>query len=163
MNQLELEQLLQPAIGYFELDMYEEANEEIDAMPLEVKTERSVLELQLRICEKTSSWQRMREIAGMLTKEWPDDSQHWIWLAYATRRCCSIAEAELILLEAEKIHPKEPLIHYNLACYAAQTGDMGAALALFNCAEVLDPKIAWMALEDPDLQPFWASCAEDYI
>ena len=125
-------------------------------MPMEVKTERSVLELQLRICEKTSSWQRMREIAGMLTKEWPDDSQHWISLAFATRRCRSITEAELILLKAAKLHPKESMIHFNLACYAAQAGELTAARERLAHAEMLDPAARMMALNDPDLEPLWA-------
>ena len=56
----ELEQLVQPAIGYLQLGMLEEANEEI-------------------------------------------------------------------LLTAVELHPNEPMIHFNLACYAAQTGQLTAA------------------------------------
>ena len=63
----------------------------------------------------------------------------------------------MILLKAVELHPEEPMIPYNLACYAAQTGDLGAALAWFNCAEVLNPRIGNMALEDPDLAPMWAN------
>ena len=156
MNLSKIEQLLQPAIGYFQLGMMEEANEEIAALQPEAKSERIVLTLQVDIYGGSSSWQRMREVAGFLTHEWPDDSQHWISLAYATRRCRSIMEAEVILLKAAELHPKEPMIHFNLACYAAQTGELVTARERLAQAEMLDPSIRMMALEDPDLEPLWA-------
>jgi predicted Zn-dependent protease len=150
-----LEQCLQPAIGYLQLGMMEEANEVIEALPHEAKTEKIVLELQVEIYGRTASWQQMREVAGFLAHEWPEDSQHWISLAYATRRCRSIAEAELILLQAVKLHPREPMIHFNLACYAAQTGELAAARERLAQAEMLYPSARVMALKDPDLKPLW--------
>ncbi len=156
MNLSNLQQLLQPAIGYLQLGLMQDASEEIEALPLEVKKEKIVLALQVDIYSGMSSWQHMREVAGLLTHEWPDDSQHWISLAYATRRCRSIAEAELILLKAVKLHPKEPMIHFNLACYAAQSGELAAARKRLAHAEMLDPGARMMALKDPDLEPLWA-------
>ena len=156
MDLSELERLLQPAIGYLQLGMVEEANEEIETLPPETKNEKIVLELQVNIYGGTSSWQRMREVAGFLVHEWPDDSQHWISLAFATRRCRSITEAELILLKAAKLHPKESMIHFNLACYAAQAGELTAARERLAHAEMLDPAARMMALKDPDLEPLWA-------
>jgi hypothetical protein len=55
-------------------------------------------------------------------------------------------------------HPR--VIPYNLACYAAQLGDLIAArdwlAQSFNLAD--DPKQAKLAaLEDPDLAPLWAA------
>jgi predicted Zn-dependent protease len=155
-NRAELEQRLQPAIGYLQLGMMEEANEVIEALPPEVKDEKIVLGLQVDMYSRKGSWQRMREVAGFLTHEWPDDSQHWISLAYATRRCRSITEAEIILLKAAKLHPNEPMIHFNLACYAAQTGELAAARERLAYAQMLDPGIRTMALKDPDLEPLWA-------
>jgi Tfp pilus assembly protein PilF len=156
-NRAELEQRLQPAIGYLQLGMMEEANEVVEALPPEAKTEKMVLGLQVEIYRETSSWQRMREVAGFLTHEWPGDSQHWISFAYATRRCRSITEAEIILLKAVKLHPMEPMIHFNLACYAAQSGELAAARERLAQAELLDPGIRAMALNDPDLDPLWAA------
>ncbi len=152
----DLERLLQPAIGYLELGMMEEANEVIDALPPEAQSEKIVLELTVHIHGATSSWERMREAAVVLTNQWPEDSQHWISLAYATRRCRSIREAEEILLEAIKLHSKEPMIHFNLACYAAQTGELNAARQWLALAEILDSSARSMALRDPDLEPLWA-------
>ncbi len=74
MDLSELERLLQPAIGYLQLGMVEEANEEIETLPPETKNEKIVLELQVNIYGGTSSWQRMREVAGVLVHEWPDEN-----------------------------------------------------------------------------------------
>ena len=156
MNRSELEQFLQPAIGYLQLGMLEEADEVIEALPPEARSEQIVLALQVDIFGGTFSWPRMREAAGLLTHAWPENSQYWISLAYATRRCRSIAEAELILLEAVKLHPKESMIHFNLACYAAQTGELAVARERLSQAETLDPGARTMALRDPDLEPLWA-------
>ena len=135
--------------------MMEEASELIEALPPEVKTEKMVLELQVDIYCGTASWLLMREAAGLLAHEWPDDCQHWISLAYATRRCHSITEAEQILLKAVKLHPKEPMLHFNLACYAAQTGELFTARERLAQAEMLDPRTRMMALKDPDLEQLW--------
>jgi Flp pilus assembly protein TadD len=97
----------------------------------------------------------MRQVDGYLAHEWPQDSQHWIWLAYATRRCRSIGEAQLILEKAVKQHSSEALIHFNLACYAAQTGDLEAARQRLSQAITLDPGTKLLALDDPDLEPLW--------
>ena len=155
MNISELEQLVQPAIGYLQLGMIEEANEEIEALPLEAKTERVVLELQVDIFSGISSWPRMRKAAELLAHGWPDGCQNWISLAYATRRCRSITEAEEILLKAVELHPNEPMIHFNLACYAAQTGELTAARERLAQAEMLHPEARIMASKDPDLEPLW--------
>jgi predicted Zn-dependent protease len=152
-NRTELEQPIQPALGYLQLNMMEEAGEELDALPPEAKSRKIVLELQVDIHSRTSSWQRMRDAARILTNQWPEDSQHWISLAYATRRCRSIAEAETILEKAAKLHPEESMIHFNLACYAAQTGNLAAARERLAEAELLDPGAAMLALTDPDLEP----------
>jgi Tfp pilus assembly protein PilF len=151
----EMEQLLQPAMGYLQLGMFEEANDEIELLPTEAKTDRVVLGIRALIYQGTGSWQLMREVSGFLAHEWPEDSQHWIWLAYATRRCRSITEAQQILTKAARQHPAEPMIHFNLACYAAQTGDLDAARERLSQAITLDPEAKQLALDDPDLAPLW--------
>ena len=61
----------------------------------------------------------------------------------------------MILDKAVKQHPAEPMIHFNLACYAAQTGDLGMARERLSQAMTLDPGAKLLALDDPDLMPLW--------
>ena len=56
--------------------------------------------------------------------------------------------------------PKEPIISYNLSCYACQMNQLDAARVWFKRAIVIGgkkrkEKIKQMALEDSDLQPLW--------
>ena len=89
----------------------------------------------------------------------PNEAQWSISLAYATRRAESVEAAKLILLEAVERHPKEPTIHYNLACYECVLGEVEVAKARLRRAFKLEPRYRLMALEDEDLSAVWNSLA----
>jgi len=59
------------------------------------------------------------------------------------------------------LHPTDPTIQFNLACYEAQIGSLDRAKAYLKRATEIDPKFRLMALEDPDLEPLWPSLAKD--
>jgi Tfp pilus assembly protein PilF len=86
----------------------------------------------------------------------PAAAQWRISFAYATRRAESIEKAREILLSALGSHPEEPTIHYNLACYECQLGNLSAAKQRLMKATKTDQKFKLMALEDRDLEPLWA-------
>lgn len=65
------------------------------------------------------------------------------------------------MLEAVERHPKEPMLHYNLACYECQLGDVEVAKARLQHALKLEPRMRQMALEDEDLQAVWDSLGSD--
>jgi tetratricopeptide (TPR) repeat protein len=67
-----------------------------------------------------------------------------------------LAEA-VFLLDAWAKHPREPMIHYNLACYACQMGSIDEAKKYLAQAFKLAPGIRSLAFEDEDLQPLWDS------
>lgn len=73
--------------------------------------------------------------------------------AYATRRAESLTAAEKILLEAERLHPAEPTIQFNLGCYACQRGALAEARRRVARAIALDKKFIGAAASDPDLEP----------
>lgn len=83
----------------------------------------------------------------------PGQPQWWVSLAYATRRHESVEKAEEILLEARKLHPKEAIIYYNLACYACVTGRLEQARERLNTAIGMDESIRDLARNDVDLKP----------
>lgn len=148
-----LDRSLEVATGYFQLGMFEEALEELDRLPPPARTSAEATELSAAIYCEMRDWDALREMAVRLVSERPGDSQNWIWLGYATRRCRSIEEAKQVLLDALHLHETEPMIHFNLACYAAQTGELGTARERLFRAIALDPDVKQMALYDPDLEP----------
>ena len=145
------------ASGYLDLEMNDAAMDEIEGVAPGLKLCREVLTVRTEICMRAEAWEQVRVISTHLVREWPDDAQHWIWLAYGTRRSKSIGEAKDILLRAVEIHAGEPMIHFNLACYESQLGDMTAAKACLDKAIGLEPGCRLAALDDPDLLPFWDS------
>ena len=151
----DLEQLLQPAWGYFQLGMYQEANDEIETLPLVVQTASEVLGLRARIYEALGAWQLLLEVGDFLVRTWPEVSQHWLWLAYAIRACRTVGEAELLLLDSLRLHPSNATIHFYLACYMSQLGKLESALEHLTDAIDLDATVQDMY--DPDLDPLWLS------
>ena len=99
----------------------------------------------------------MQAVAKKLVDLDPADRQRSIALAYATRRADSIQAAKLILVDALEKHPSEAMIHYNLACYECQLGDIPSAKKFIERALQLNPKMGRLALDAEDLQPLWAS------
>lgn len=151
----DLPRLLLPAAGFLELGLAADAVEELDALPRAVQNRREVLALRVSAHCAAEEWGKMRRIAATLVDRWPEEASHWISHAFATRRCHDIAEAEAILLEAAVRHPSEAMIHYNLACYAAQTDRPAEALERLRRAMKIEPKVKDLALADPDLLPLW--------
>jgi hypothetical protein len=109
-------QYWQAAVGYVELGMFQEANDQLENIDPFNRAAPEVLAIRLAIYYGLKKWELMQEIAKRLAEFQPDDIQWTISLAYATRRADSIQAAEEILLNAEPKFPKEGIIKYNLAC-----------------------------------------------
>lgn len=144
---------LEAAQGYVGLAMYEDAAGELREIAPEWQQSPEVLEVWLAIQGGLRDWAAMQSLARRLAKDQPENPQWLISWAYATRRVESIEAAKPILLEALKKHPKEPLIHYNLACYECQLGDMVNARKYLEQTFKLEPKYRALAREDNDLKP----------
>jgi tetratricopeptide (TPR) repeat protein len=123
-----------------------------------------VQQVRWQICAKAERWEMATEIAKSLRDSEPDEPQHWLNFAYASRRMQDggLESARKILAKAHKLFPKEPIIAYNLACYECQLGQLKKAWKWYQTAlELGDPKaLKRMALEDDDLKPLWADIRE---
>jgi len=65
-----------------------------------------------------------------------------------------------ILALALTNHLRKAIVHYNLACYECQLGDIAAAKKYLAKTFMLDPKYRIHALEDDDLVPMWMMLGE---
>lgn len=142
---------LTAAQGYRELGMFLDANAELEKIDPDVRHLPEVLAVRIGIYSGLNKWELMQTVAKKLADHDPDDAP------YATRRAQSIEAAKLILLEAVERHPKQPMLHYNLACYECQLGDVEVAKARLAHAFKLEPKCRLMALDDEDLRTVWDS------
>ena len=101
----------------------------------------------------------MQVVAKRLAIHDPDEPQWTVSWAYATRRADSIEQARLILVNAIERMPNVAVLHFNLACYTCQLGDLEKAKAALHTAFNLEPQYRVMALDDEDLKPLWDSIA----
>jgi tetratricopeptide (TPR) repeat protein len=145
------------AVGYVELGMFQEANEQLENIDPFNRAAPEVLAVRIAVYHGLKKWELMREVAKRLVEFQPNDIQWTISLAYATRRADSIQAAKEILLNAESKFPKEAIIKYNLACYCCQLGEIEAAKKYLKKSFEIDSTGRLQALDDEDLRPLWDS------
>ncbi|MEP4077873.1 MAG: hypothetical protein ABJO14_08670 [Haloferula sp.] len=140
-----------------ELGLIPEAQEELDAIDQSL----DVVEiLRCDLFSRQSKWAELKELAERLARSSPEGSQWWISWAYAVRRLESVEDAREILIEARETHPTEPIIVYNLACYASVSGNYEEARELLDQAIDLDATCKEMAKKDDDLKPLFKEATQ---
>ena len=151
----DLESLLRAAQGYETLGLFQEAYDELEMTLPDEGNLDVVLEFKVRLLFALKSWGLAREIAQRLRKKSLKESQYVIWEAYATRRVSGLEAAHKILMEAREAHAEEEILHFNLACYAVQLGNLEEGRKHLAQAIELNEDIRLMIDDEPDLEPFW--------
>jgi tetratricopeptide (TPR) repeat protein len=152
-----IERTIQAAIGFLELGMFVEANDEIESLAPEIKTSSPVLGVRLEIYRASKKWELMEVVARELWRRHQDQPLFWNHLAFAARRSSGLEEAHRILSEALEKFPDDDLTLFNFGCYECQLGNLESAKARVGEAIKIDPKWKIRALDDPDLEPLWDS------
>lgn len=144
-------------LGWLELGNPAEAEAEWLTIAPAQREHPDVLEAEFALRAHRADWPRALVAARRLVATAPERASGWLHRAYAVRR---VAEGGLpaawdALLPAAEQFPEEPVIPYNLSCYAAQLGQLDDAWTWLRRAAKLADKgcIARMALADDDLLP----------
>ena len=156
---------LSAAIGWLELGNHVEAGEELARISAALLDHPDVLEVRWSVCAAGKSWEPALRAAELLLEKAPDRATGWIHRAYALRRVKGggLQKAWTALRPAFEKFPQESLIPYNLACYAAQFGQLEQAWEWLHKAMVAAGdvrSIKQQALSDTDLQPLWKRLQE---
>ena len=147
---------LSHARGYLALGMLTEAGAELDAIAPAEAGATEVQTLRVALLHELQDWPRLLVLARELVARQPEEPGWWVSLAFATRRVESLAQAHTILLEALGRHANEAIIHFNLGCYAAQTGALDEAARRVRHAIALSEDFREIARRDSDLEPLRA-------
>lgn len=150
---------LSAALGWLGLGNLAEAEAELAQISPEHQGHPDVLEVRWLVCAERQAWEEGLHIARALLQSAPERSSGWLHQAYAVRRVPggTVRQAWEALLPASERFPKEPIVPYNLACYACQMQDLDTARVWLKRALKTGGKerIKLMALADPDLEPLW--------
>ncbi len=150
---------LNAAIGWLGLGCAADARLELENISIEYLNHTEVLETRWLLCTEEKNWEAALEIAQAELRNAPDDCAGWLHRAYALRRSSQggLIMAWGALLPAAQKFPQEPVIAYNLACYACQLKFLDKAREWLQQAIKISSKdeIKKMSLADDDLQPLW--------
>lgn len=154
---------VEAAQGWLELGSPAEANAELARLSPETREHPAVLELRWHIGAKAKNWTRCVELSEKLIRTAPDIAVSWIHHAFGLHELKRTEEARDVLLPVATRFPSEWIIPYNLACYAAQLGQLPEArdwlAQAFRLGNV--KKIKEQAMSDPDLAPLWNQDTEE--
>jgi len=156
---------LDAAQGWLMLGNPAAADEELAKLTPASRAQAEVLEFEWSVHAAAGSWARAHEVAGQLVATAPHLPFGWIHRAYAARRMAGggLPAAWEALRPAVDRFPKDFLVPYNLACYAAQMGRLDEAwewLQKSIAAAGGAGRIKCMALADADLEPLWPKLAQ---
>jgi predicted Zn-dependent protease len=145
------------AVGYTQLGLFLEANEQLDNIDAFNRVAPEVLALRVEIYRGLEKWDLMQEIAQRLYEFSPKDVQWVVSYAYATRRADGLNAARDILEASLPKFSREPILYYNLACYDCQLERIDSAKENLKRAFQIDSRWRLEALDDKDLKPLWDS------
>jgi tetratricopeptide (TPR) repeat protein len=148
---------LDVAQGFVQLRMFLDADAALEDIDPFCRHLPELLAVRLQICEALKKWELMQVVAKMLVEYEPENFKWWISWAHSARGGESVEAARLILVNAVKQNLNHAAIHYNLARYERELGNIdGAKNCLKRCFD-LDPGWRIKALEDQDLDGLWQS------
>ena len=155
---------LDAAIGWLGLGRADDAQAELYLISVAQQQHPAVLDARWMICAREQRWNDALEIARAELAAAPDSCSGWLHQAYALRRVPGggLARAWDALLPAAEKFPKEPVVAYNLSCYACQMQQLDLARHWLHQAIQTGGQeaIKKMALADDDLRPLWAEIRE---
>ena len=150
---------LNAAIGWLGLGAAGEAGAELQLISAANQLHPDVLEARWMWCAHRQCWDEALAVAEMEIATAPDEAGGWLHRAYALRRITGggLSQAWTALLPAAEKFPGEPVIAYNLSCYACQMQQPALARQWLERAFAAGSRkaIKQMALADEDLKPLW--------
>ena len=150
---------LNAANGWLELGLRAEATAELELISPAHRQHPDVLGTRWTLLAGESRWEEALVVARTLMKAAPDRAEGWLHQAYALRRAAEggLQKAWGALLPAATKFQEEPIICFNLACYACQLGQLDEARGWLKRAMKLGgrDRVKLMALVDEDLEPLW--------
>jgi tetratricopeptide (TPR) repeat protein len=147
------ERRLEAASGYLELEMPEHALRALDEIkdPETVPFEFNWLRGEaLKVSSRFEA--ALRSYSRALAEK-PDDLGVLMGMAWCYKRTSRLSQSIAAMEQANRAHPKEPIVLYNMACYYSLAGDKVQALSWLGRALRLDHRLRDRIPEETDFDP----------
>jgi uncharacterized protein HemY len=148
---------LKAAEGWLQLGNVAEAKHELEQIHPKYHRHPAVLDVAWQVYAQEKMWDICLSLAEALVEVAPDIPSGWIHRSFTLHELKRTQEAWDRLLPVADRFQEEPIISYNLACYACQLQQVDTAREWLQKAMRAGdpPRIMEMALADPDLKPLW--------
>lgn len=144
------------AEGYLELGMPEYARREYESLNAETKQSPVGLTLLIEIHRAEGNIAEVKNLTEKLCIIDSDNVDRWIDLALMLREEDSLESAKEILLEAADRFPNTAMVHFHLARFECNLGNLALAKEHLGRSKKLCPVCRVLALTDEaDLLPIW--------
>lgn len=150
-----LERPLMAAEGYLYLGMPKEAQRELDTISAERQDNAAVIRSRIRILFHLKRWKQAERLAVKGLRLHPEENEFMVQRAFALHQQAKGPEAVQVILDAPEWIRRTGILHYNLACYEAQLGDISTARQCIRVAFEMNSSFKKNAKRDPDLQRLW--------
>lgn len=151
----DVEKALRAADGYLYLGMPGEALGEIENLDPVEQSESPVMRAQVRVLLHLRKWRQAEELSEFGTTIYPEENEFMVQRAFALHQQKRGGDAVNVLMSAPEWIRRTGILHYNLACYEAQLGDISTARKCIHTAFELNAAFKKNARKDPDLQRLW--------
>jgi Flp pilus assembly protein TadD len=155
---------LNAALGWLGLGSIADARAELEAISTPLQSHPAVLEARWLLLAHEQNWADALAVAEREVAVAPDEPSGWLHRAYALRRTPGggLTQAWDALRPAADKFPREPIIAFNLSCYACQLAQPELARHWLRRAIEAGNQdaVKKMALNDEDLKPMWAEIKE---
>ncbi len=141
------------AQGYCELTMFDDALAELDALPADVRTEPTVVEMRLMVLMQAKRFGAALVIGRELCSLRPESPVGFIHAAFCLHEIGRTEDARELLLGGPPALEKEATFHYNLGCYECALGRLDSAREHLKKSFEMDRKYREFAKTDRDLDP----------
>jgi predicted Zn-dependent protease len=146
---------LSAADGYLFLRLPDEALAELEHLSSTERGEPEVLLARNRVLLHMHRWEEAEAIAARGCADHPDREEFTVQRAFALHQMNQGDRAMEVLLEAPEWIRRTGILHYNLACYEAQLGDLKTARQCIHVAIQMNEAMRKNAKSDPDLSALW--------
>jgi len=155
LHSAEMRRALNAADGYLFFNLFDDAWQELEAIPAAEQNDSAVLLARTRVLLHKREWSAAETLSGNGVRLHPEEAEFPVQRAFALHQLQKAEEAAQALLAAPEWILRTGILHYNLACYEARLGDLAIARECIDAAIQMNSEIKKNARRDPDLQALW--------